>query len=223
MRQIQMSGVTVVCILVGWVLSAHASTIMYTNQSAWKAEVLGSGYAGYSLTSIDFENTTKADPYTVTAADVIFASPDVSLEVREDYGVPYGSGKVLYPAFNQPLQIELPSSVYAFGFDLGELGPILGYDATATLSNVVLSTGDAFAGPYAGNPFPSFAFFGFCSDLPITSLSMWPRALVEPILDNFIYARAPIPSPEPSSLLLLSSGLFGLVANAWRNRRRQEG
>ena len=221
MRRIHMSGVTLVCILLGWVLNVHASAIMYTNKSAWQAEVMG---LGYSLTSIDFENAAmSSDLFSVTSGGVIFSSPGVPLEVTSYYGIPYNAGNVLYPSHNQALQIELPSSVYAFGFDLGELWPLSGNDATATLSNVVLSTGDVFAGPYGGNLFPTFAFFGFCSDLSITSLSMSPHALVEPILDNFTYAQAAIPSPEPSSLLLLSSGLFGLVANVWRNRRRQEG
>ena len=216
-----MSGVTLVCILLGWVLNVHASAIMYTNRSAWQADVLG---VGYNSTSIDFEQTTVSSNHlSVTAGEVTFSSLFLPLEVTSYYGIPYNAGNVLYPTHNQPLQIELPSNVYAFGFDLGELEPLLGFDSTATLSNVILSTGDVFAGPYGGTIFPTFAFFGFFSDLSITSLSMSPHALVEPILDNFTYAQAAIPSPEPSSLLLLSSGLFGLVANVWRNRRRQEG
>lgn len=216
MKRIQILRVMLVFILLGGTSIARASAIMFTDRTAWQAEVLS---LGYSLTNIDFENAVVSTGDTVTAVDVIFSSPGVPLEVREDYGIPYGSGNVLYPAFNQPLQIQLPISVFAFGFHLGELEPL--FDSVATLSNVVLSTGDVFAGPFEGNPFPTFAFFGFSSDLPIVSLSMAPHAIVEPILDNFTYAQASDTLPEPSSLLLLCFGLFGLVANAWRNRRRE--
>lgn len=217
MKRLQMSGVTLVVVLLGWISNAHATCILYTDQSAWQADVSG---GGYNSTIIDFEQATvSSDHLSVTAGAVTFSSLFLPLEVTSHYGIPYGAGKVLYPTHNQPLQIELPSNVYAFGFDLGELEPF-GFDSTATLSNVVLSTGAVFAGPYSGNIFPTFAFFGFFSDLPIASLSMAPHALVEPILDNFTYAQAAIASPEPSSLLLLSSGLIGLVANVWRNRRR---
>lgn len=218
MRRIQMLGITLAFIVLGYTSMTHASAIIYTDQSEWEADVLG---AGFNLKNIDFENAiVSAADYTVTAGDVIFSSPGIPLEVREDYGIPYNSGNVLYPAFNQTIQVELPGSVYAFGFDLGELEPLQGFDSVATLSNVILSTGDVFAGPYEGNPYPTFAFFGFYSDLPIASLSLSPHALVEPILDNFNYAQAAAPVPEPSSLVLLSSGLLGLMASVWRNRRR---
>lgn len=217
MERIQMTAVTLVLLLLGWISNSRASAILFTDQSAWQAEVLG---VGYSSTTVDFENTISPDFSTVIAGDVIFSSPGIPLEVR-DYGIPYGSGMVLYPAFNQPIQIELPGSVYAFGFDLGDLGGLeLPLYSPPTLSDVVLSTGEVFAGPYVGNPFPTFAFFGFLSDLAITSLSMWPHGTVEAIIDNFTYAQDPTPVPEPASMLLLSSGILGLVANHWRNRRR---
>lgn len=213
-----MLSLTLAFVLLICTSMVHASAIIYTDRSEWEAGVLG---AGLNPTTIDFENAiiSPAD-YTVTAGDVIFSSPGIPLEVRPDYGTPYNSGNVLYTAFNQPIHIQFPGSVFAFGFDLGELEPLQGFDTVAMLSNVVLSTGDIFAGPYEGNPFPNFAFFGFSSDLPILSLSMWPHALVEPILDNFIYAQAAEPLPEPSSLFLLGSGFLSLLANVLRNRRK---
>lgn len=203
---------------------------MFTDRTAWDAEVLGEGF---SLTNIDFENTISSisggsdwntTVWTVTAGDVAFSSRYAPLEVI-GAGAPYGSGEALYPSHNQPIQIELQSSVYAFGFDLGELSYFVNPPYPPTLSNVVLSNGDVFAGPYDGisfpygDPSPTYAFFGFSSDLPITSLSMWLHASVEPILDNFTYAQS-VPAPEPSTMLLICSGLFGLVASGWRNLRR---
>lgn len=217
MKRIRISGVTLVFVLLWWIANAHASAVMYTDQAAWMAKVLESEY---SVTNIDFEQTTiSSDFLSVTAGDVIFTS-HIWLEVGDGYGIPYNAGKVLYPTHNQSIDVKLPPHVYAFGFDLGELEPILGYTSTATLSNVVLSTGDVFAGPYPGNPYPTFAFFGFFSDLPVTSLSMHPHALVEAILDNFSYAQAAVPAPEPTSLLLFCSGIIGIAAHRWRGRHR---
>ncbi|KJS03211.1 MAG: hypothetical protein VR65_03050 [Desulfobulbaceae bacterium BRH_c16a] len=218
MRRIQILGVTMVIICLGCTSNAGAGSVMYTDQAAWQNEVLNSGY---DVTNIGFENTVSPDFYTVTAGDVVFSSYDLPLIVDDFYGIPYNSGKVLYPFFNQAIQVALPGSVYAFGFDLGEifLGPDF-IDVVPTLGNVALSTGEIFAGPYEGNTFPTFAFFGFCSDIPITFFSMHPHALVEPIIDNFRYAQAAVPTPEPSSLLLLGSGLFGLASYLRRNRRR---
>lgn len=219
MKRIQMSGVALVFILLGWISCAHASAIMFTDRSAWQTEISG---LGYSLTNIDFENaTTSSDFSSVTAGDVVFScNPGDPLLISGQIGSPYDSGKVLYPFFNQPIQVELPGSVYAFGFDLGE------YQGTIDISqpilwSVELSTGDAFIGPYYGDFFPTLSFFGFYSDFPITSLSMLGGAtMLDVVFDNFTYAQATAPVPEPSSLLLLSSGIFGFVANAWRNRRR---
>jgi hypothetical protein len=127
----------------------------------------------------------------------------------------------LYPAFNQPIQVFFPSGVFSFGFDLGEFLHIPGDSQPPTLADVEFSTGDMFAGPFAGRFYPAFAFFGFLSDASITSVSMHPHATVEPIIDNFTYAQAATPVPEPTSLLLVATGLSGLAGHAWRKRRRR--
>lgn len=220
MKRIQMTAVMLVLLLLGWIADSRASTILFTDQSAWEAEVVN---GGYGLTTIDFTNTVSQNFYTVMAGDVIFSSDGVPLEVA-DYGIPYGSGKVLYPTHNQPIKIDLPDSVYAFGCDLGDLGGLIPpLYSPPTLSDIVLSTGEIFAGPYQGNPFPTFAFFGFLSDSAITSLSLWPHGSIEAIIDNFSYAQAASPAPEPASLVLLISGLVGLVGQRRWNRRGQGG
>jgi hypothetical protein len=229
MKRIQMLGATL--FFLGWFSNAHASTIMFTDQTAWNSQVLG---AGLSPTTIDFENTVSSVSgapdwntavWTVTAGDVVFSSRYFPLEVSGN-GLPYGSGKVLDPSHNQQINIELPSRVYAFGFDLGEFQGLFAPAGPPTLSNVVLSNGDVFAGPYYGisNPWgnlsPIYAFFGFISDLPISSLSMYPSAVTDPILDNFTYAQATgaAPVPEPMSLLLVGSGL-GFMSFIRRRRK----
>jgi hypothetical protein len=215
MKRIQMLRIAMVLILLGCTSSAGAGTVMFTDQSAWLSEVMNSGY---NLTNIDFEEVTvSADHTTVTAGDVVFSSSyGLPLEVVELYGIPYDAGMVLYPFFKQTIHVALPGGVYAFGFDLGEI--FLSPDFVPTLNDVILSTGEIFPGPYQGNAFPTFAFFGFCSDLPITYFSMFPSAIVEPIIDNFRYAQAAVPTPEPSSLVLLGFGLFGLASFVRRRR-----
>ena len=120
----------------------------------------------------------------------------------------YDSGKILYPVFNQDISVLLPSNVYAFGFDLGAYQPLIA-SPPPYLAYVELSTGEMFAG-YQGNPYPTYAFFGFLSDVSITGLSMDAYAYHEWILDNFTYAQIAAPVPEPTTMLLLGSGLVGL-------------
>jgi PEP-CTERM putative exosortase interaction domain len=204
---------------VGYAANARAVTILYPDRPAWQTTVAG---LGYGMTNIDFENVTKPDLFTVTAGDVIFYDINHSgglHTVNSPTG--YNSGKVLDFFVTAPVLVTLPGNVYAFGLDLGEFSPLSPpFYFPPTLSNVALSTGETFPGPYQGNPYPIFGFFGFLSDVPITSVSMLPHAITEAMIDNFTYAQRVTPVPEPSTMLLLGSGLAGLVGYGRRRMKK---
>lgn len=218
MRRMYWLSVLMVLAWLGCAANSRADTIMFTDRDAWEAAVVA---LGYNLTNIDFENaTTSADHTSVTVSNVVFTD-DLSRTLNvTDSPTAYNSGKVLDFFMNQPVDVSLPTSVYAFGFDLGEIY-VIRNQPPLTLNNVALSNGEVFAGPFQGNPYPNFSFFGFLSDAPISGLSMRPHSLVEPFLDNFTYAQQATPVPEPSSMLLLCSGLLGLASHSWKNRRRR--
>lgn len=201
-----------------FITNSEATTVMFTDESAWQKDVIS---AGYQVTNIDFESGVTRTDYgnIVRAGEVVFISmsPGVPLDLSPDLGIPYGSGTVLYPFMNQEIYVDLPDDTYAIGFDLGMFGGSANNDVP-TLDYVSFSTGEFFGG-YYGNPFPTYAFFGFLSDdRALTALRMHPHSsYAEPILDNFRYAQhiaLAAPVPEPASLMLLVSGFFSV--GVWR-------
>ena len=74
MKRIQIIFVVLVILWAGCSTNARALTIMFTDRSAWQMALAG---IGYSVTNIDFENTTNSagdlsQNWTVTAGDVVF-------------------------------------------------------------------------------------------------------------------------------------------------------
>ncbi len=214
MKKLISVTVFILSFLIYFAPDAHSSAIMFTDRPAWEATVTG---LDYSITNSGFEDALvyhgypNSDVDLVLDKNVIFMA-NLFLEIIEETAG-YNSGKVLYPFFGQPITIFLPDNVYAFGFDLGEYatGYGSGYYPPPELRDVKLSTGEEFPGPYVGEKAPTYAFFGFLSDSPITNVYMYPWHDLEPIIDNFTYAQKTSTVPAPASILLLGTGLVGLA------------
>jgi hypothetical protein len=107
--------------------------------------------------------------------------------------------------------ITLPGSYTAASMNLGSF---FGGTAMVTTSN-----GNTYDVTIPGST--AFAFTGFTSTAPITSISVeYPTAGGDPVLnlDNFRFGAASV--PEPSSLALAFCGAFGVGLLVWRRRRR---
>lgn len=184
--------------------------------------------AAGATTLLDFEaqNPGGAADYTpynsaLTIGSVTFTQPNARLfdlgqnlyntagttgsYLNNNDGVPDGSSLV---------GVSFASPVYSIGMDLGYLY-LWGGGTTADLT---LSTGDIFilslTGPLVLTSTP-LTFFGFTSDVGITSLSFTDHSSGM-MIDNFAYTTTAV--PEPTTLAL--AGLSGLSLMLFRRQRR---
>src|SRR5262249_60651793 len=95
------------------------------------------------------------------------------------------------------LRITLPPGTPAVGLDVSSFLP-----QSAILQ---LSTGDVLTVPEPGRP--NYAFIGFTSDVPVTSLAITITNNGNPTIDNFTFGQA---VPEPGTLTLAGGGPRGL-------------
>lgn len=201
----------------------NATTLVYTDASDWLNSFTSNNN---TLTHIDFENATETFPnskYNNISSDGISIEEQyngaggLSISNANNY---ISNGKLVYFFFNNAVTISLPNNVYAFGFDLGNCD--IYNNSPPIVKNAIFSTGEMLGQITGSAPPPSFSFFGFTSDVAISSFSFQPGNTLDALLDNFVYAQQaqPSPVPEPGTILLFGTGLVGLVGAKFRRKEK---
>ena len=186
------------------VAQAHAGTVTYNSQAAFNAAT--TGVTSYNIPAPAGVLQLVSSPYTISPLTFSVRS-DESLFLAND-GV-YGAGQTYLEAFaySGPASENIAlAGASALGFTVGTF---FGADTVSVDVNGVLAS--TFSTPGGS---PDSVFFGVTDTTPITSLSF---SILRPEIDilNFqvgsLGSPSPSPVPEPSSLVLLGTGILAAL------------
>ncbi len=179
---------------------ALASTTVYTSQASFNSKATTTTYnVPVPPNGITFEPVS--DPYSL--GPVTFNDPGSSLVIYNDGG--YGPNQTyLTDSYTYALQASFAATT-AVAFKLGA------YDGVSTFTFGINGTS------YTESINQTPIFVGFVSTTPFTTITIKNTTAETDILDLQIAAPAAAVTPEPSSLVLLGTGILS-IAGVMRRR-----
>src|SRR3984893_16216076 len=200
---------------------AHAAEVTYTTRAAYNAATTGNTILTFQGLATNNDATFYNSPPGITTGGINFQSTSNSLFAIYPSHSPGGawhfsSGQFLddntyadngTTALNATL---LPAGTTAIGADFGLQ---TGNTATSFQLKLTLSNSDILLITLAAsNGSPVLSFFGFTSDVPITSVAMSVNSVNSGngslVVDNFTFGQSAIPEPSTMSILLLGGMLM---------------
>ena len=210
-------------------LAEPITTVTYDSRAGWQAAATG------IVSTITFEVNNQGNPFNTSGSwGPAFGAPGYA-----SFGPCCPSfGQVMFQAEGPGADLNIADTTFLPAYNAWHTGNVLRAsgeswsiilqyhtDPVTALAfdwqqlwgtnpvTVSLSSGDSFV-------FTGFetqpTFFGVRSSVPIVWLQIAHGGSVLN-LDN-VSTESPIPTPEPASILLLGTGLAGVVARRWRRR-----
>jgi hypothetical protein len=207
---------------------AQAAEVTYTTRAAYNAATTGNTILTFQGLTTTGSATFYNSPPGITSGGIKFESTANQLYAIDPAYTPgagwnFPQGQFLddnnYNFTSSLNATLLPANTTAIGADFGLQ---TGNTATSFQLQLTLSNSDILViNLAASNSSPILSFFGFTSDVPITSIAMKVTSVNNGngslVVDNFTFGQAAV--PEPGTIALVAVGAMVVGARFIRRKR----